>query len=117
MATVMADNKSKYYLRQRRSKPQIYIVDHLFACAGLSWEEVKEYCKDGVVRACHNSEKTVTISGPRQAVEQAVEQLKQKGIFAKEVNSAGVAFHSPMLQSCAKPFLTALKKVYLTSIS
>lgn len=33
--------------------------------AGLSWEECKQRCPAGVVPACHNSEDTVTISGPQ----------------------------------------------------
>lgn len=33
--------------------------------AGLSWEECKQRCPSGVVPACHNSEDTVTISGPQ----------------------------------------------------
>ena len=32
---------------------------------GLSWEECKQRCPPGIVPACHNSEDTVTISGPQ----------------------------------------------------
>lgn len=38
-------------------------------------------------------------------------ELKQQGVFAKEVRSAGVAFHSYYMASIAPALLAALKKV------
>ncbi|KAK7919517.1 hypothetical protein WMY93_010801 [Mugilogobius chulae] len=89
------------------------------AAVGLTWEECKAQCPQGVVPACHNAEDTVTISGPRfmlllfspDAVHQFVKELKDKGVFAKEVRSAGVAFHSYFMASIAPALMTALKKV------
>ena len=66
-----------------------------------------------MVAACHNGENRVTISGPKEAVDLAVVQMKEKDIFVREVDSAGVAFHSHMLQCCAEPFRKALQKVFL----
>lgn len=42
-----------------------------------------------------------------------VAKLKQDGVFAKEVRSAGVAFHSHYMASIAPTLLSALKKVIL----
>ncbi|KAJ0060389.1 hypothetical protein NL108_010160, partial [Boleophthalmus pectinirostris] len=81
------------------------------AAVGLTWEECKAQCPQGVVPACHNAEDTVTISGPQDAVHQFVQELKEKGVFAKEVRSAGVAFHSYFMASIAPALLAALKKV------
>uniref|UniRef100_A0A8C9SU62 Fatty acid synthase n=1 Tax=Scleropages formosus TaxID=113540 RepID=A0A8C9SU62_SCLFO len=81
------------------------------AAVGLTWEECKAQCPQGVVPACHNAEDTVTISGPQEAVSQFVAQLKESGVFAKEVRSAGVAFHSYYMASIAPALLSALKKV------
>lgn len=81
------------------------------AAVGLTWEECKAQCPQGVVPACHNAEDTVTISGPQDAVKQFVQELKEKGVFAKEVRSAGVAFHSYFMASIAPALLAALKKV------
>ncbi|KAM6164687.1 fatty acid synthase [Rhynchocyon petersi] len=81
------------------------------AAVGLSWEECKQRCPPGVVPACHNSEDTVTISGPQAAVAEFVEQLKQEGVFAKEVRTGGMAFHSYFMESIAPVLLQALKKV------
>ncbi|XP_042639485.1 fatty acid synthase [Orycteropus afer afer] len=81
------------------------------AAVGLSWAECKERCPPGVVPACHNSKDTVTISGPQDSVAEFVEQLKQEGVFAKEVRTGGMAFHSYFMDSIATPLLQALKKV------
>lgn len=42
-----------------------------------------------------------------------VAKLKKDGVFAKEVRSAGVAFHSYYMASIAPVLLSALKKVIL----
>ncbi|XP_006886190.1 PREDICTED: fatty acid synthase [Elephantulus edwardii] len=81
------------------------------AAVGLSWAECKQRCPPGVVPACHNSEDTVTISGPQAAVAEFVEQLKQEGVFAKEVRTGGMAFHSYFMESIAPTLLEALRKV------
>ncbi|KAL4648124.1 fatty acid synthase [Arapaima gigas] len=81
------------------------------AAVGLTWEECKAQCPHGVVPACHNAEDTVTISGPQVSVSQFVAHLKENRVFAKEVRSAGVAFHSYYMASIAPALLSALKKV------
>ncbi|XP_043924165.1 fatty acid synthase [Protopterus annectens] len=81
------------------------------AAVGLTWAECKARCPEGVVPACHNSEDTVTISGPKDSVSKFVAELKNEGIFAKEVRSAGVAFHSYYMASIAPSLLAALQKV------
>ncbi|NXM57354.1 FAS synthase, partial [Illadopsis cleaveri] len=81
------------------------------AAVGLTWEECKQRCPPNVVPACHNSEDTVTVSGPLDAVNEFVAKLKKDGVFAKEVRSAGVAFHSHYMASIAPALLSALRKV------
>ncbi|XP_039571793.1 fatty acid synthase [Passer montanus] len=81
------------------------------AAVGLTWEECKQRCPPNVVPACHNSEDTVTVSGPLDSVNEFVARLKKEGVFAKEVRSAGVAFHSHYMASIAPALLNALKKV------
>ncbi|XP_054609993.1 fatty acid synthase isoform X1 [Dunckerocampus dactyliophorus] len=81
------------------------------AAVGLTWNECMAQCPKGVVPACHNAEDTVTISGPQEAVSKFVSELKEQGVFAKEVRSAGVAFHSYYMASIAPTLLAALKAV------
>ncbi|KAM9716550.1 fatty acid synthase [Menidia menidia] len=81
------------------------------AAVGLTWKECIAQCPQGVVPACHNAEDTVTVSGPQEAISAFVLKLKEQGVFAKEVRSAGVAFHSYYMASIGPTLLTALKKV------
>ncbi|XP_053392677.1 fatty acid synthase-like [Mercenaria mercenaria] len=81
------------------------------AAVGLTWQEALEQCPPGVVPACHNAEDTVTISGPIDAVRKFVSELKERQVFAKEVNTAGVAFHSYYMKEIAASLKTALNKV------
>jgi fatty acid synthase len=77
----------------------------------MTWEEAKAACPTHVFPACHNSEDTVTISGYAEPVKQFVTKLQQQGYFAKEVNSCGVAFHSPCIQKAASAILEKMTKV------
>ncbi|CAL8264094.1 unnamed protein product [Arctogadus glacialis] len=52
-----------------------------------------------------------TQPGPQEAVSTFVAQLKESGVFAKEVRSAGVAFHSYYMASIVPALLAALRKV------
>lgn len=47
----------------------------------------------------------------QDSVSKFVAQLKESGVFAKEVRSAGVAFHSYYMASIAPALLSALQKV------
>lgn len=68
-------------------------------------------CPKGVVPACHNAEDSVTISGPAESVTKFVQELKAKDIFAREVQSSGVAFHSYYMKEIASSLKQALDKV------
>jgi len=61
---------------------------------GMTWEEAHRRCPEGVVPACHNSLDTVTVSGAADTVNGFVTELQKEGVFAKAVNSGGMAFHS-----------------------
>ncbi|RUS90834.1 hypothetical protein EGW08_001453, partial [Elysia chlorotica] len=80
------------------------------AAVGLSWEECKQMCPPGVVPACHNSVDTVTISGPYETTTKFVEELKAKGIFARDVKSSNVAYHSYYMNDIAPQLRAALSK-------
>ena len=79
--------------------------------AGLTWQEAQDQCPPGVVPACHNAEDSVTVSGPVDDVRKFVEELRQKNIFAKEVDSVGIAFHSYFMQDVAKDIKVEIEKV------
>ena len=64
------------------------------ASVGLAWEEVKARCPPGIYAACNNSATNVSVSGPGNAIRDFVKLLKSEGIFAREVDSCGIAPHS-----------------------
>lgn len=52
----------------------------------------------------------------QEAISKFVIALKEEGVFAKEVRSAGVAFHSYYMASIAPTLLAALKKVCSSAV-
>lgn len=81
------------------------------AAVGLSWEECEARCPPGVVPACHNAADSVTVSGPVSSVEKFVAELSSQGVFARSVNSSGVAFHSKYIATAAPLLRKSLERV------
>jgi len=77
----------------------------------MTWEEAHRRCPEGVVPACHNSLDSVTVSGPAHAVTAFIAELQKEGVFAKAVNSAGIAFHSSCMLNAAPAFRQRLQEV------
>lgn len=83
----------------------------LMAAIGLGWEECSKRCPPEVVCACHNSEDSTTISGPSDVVKKFVAELKSENIFAREVKSCDIAFHSPFVGPIGPDLKEKLKDV------
>lgn len=81
------------------------------AAVGLTWEQALKRCRDGVVPACHNSEDSVTISGPADAVISMCNELQNENIFVRQVNCYNVAFHSIHMEQIALSLQAALDNV------
>lgn len=84
------------------------------AAIGLTWEETKKRLPPGVDAACHNAQDSVTVSGTIEEVEEFVKILQTEGVFAKNVNSSGIPFHSRHMKVVAKPMRDYLNKVMKT---
>nr|ARI45075.1 fatty acid synthase [Leptinotarsa decemlineata] len=81
------------------------------AAVGLSWEEVKKKCPPEIYPACHNSEDSVTVSGPPAAIEKFVSELQAQDIFARAVKSSGTAFHSKYVADAGPRLRKALEEI------
>lgn len=81
------------------------------AAVGLSWEETKKRCPPEIFPACHNSEDSVTVSGPPDILAKFVEQLQAENIFAKQVNSSNTAFHSKYIADAGPKLRKALDQI------
>lgn len=86
----------------------------LMAAVGLRWDEAQRLCPEGVVPACHNSEDSVTISGSYEATKAFVEQLSSENIFAREVKSSGISFHSYYMNPIGPELLKKLREIIPT---
>lgn len=78
---------------------------------GLSYHDISSRLPADVTIACHNSVDNVTISGPPESINNFTKQLQSEGIFAREVNSSGFAFHSQYIADAGPIFKTQLEKV------
>uniref|UniRef100_A0A1L8DZ80 Fatty acid synthase n=1 Tax=Nyssomyia neivai TaxID=330878 RepID=A0A1L8DZ80_9DIPT len=81
------------------------------AAVGLSWEECLKRLPKDIIPACHNSTDSVTISGPTESVNKFVEILNKEGVFAKAVNSSGIAFHSKYIADAGPKLKKSLDKI------
>ncbi|KAF7386952.1 hypothetical protein HZH66_011404 [Vespula vulgaris] len=81
------------------------------AAVGLGWEETLKVCPPDVSPVCHNAADSVTVSGPVDSVVKFVDVLKSQNIFAKLVDSSGVAFHSKYIASVGPKLRTVLEKI------
>ncbi|CAG9771106.1 unnamed protein product [Ceutorhynchus assimilis] len=81
------------------------------AAIGMSWEEAKAKCPPEIVPACHNSEDSVSISGPPDAINKFVAKLQAEDVFAKAVNSSGTAFHSKYIAEAGPRLRKALDAI------
>ncbi|OAF68425.1 hypothetical protein A3Q56_03845 [Intoshia linei] len=81
------------------------------AAIGISWKETNEMCPENVYPACNNCDDSVTISGNDEDVKMFVKNLDEKNIFARNVNSSSIAFHSPHMKLAAPALRKYLKKL------
>ena len=73
-------------------------------------------CTGSVVPACHNATDSVTVAGTREDISNFVQKLKEEGHFAKEVDSAGIAFHSQYMEMPSKKFKANISDVSVCNI-
>lgn len=81
------------------------------AIVNLPWEELKRHCPQSVVPAYFNTTESVVVSGPKRTIVQFVEDLKIRGIYAKEIESSGVALHSYLLQPVLPQLKSTIEKI------
>lgn len=79
-----------------------------------SWDDAQQLLRDGVVAACHNSQESVTLSGPVEAIDSIVAELEAKGERPRSVESSGIAFHSPLVAAAVPALRAALEQVLPT---
>uniref|UniRef100_A0A1A9UN58 Fatty acid synthase n=1 Tax=Glossina austeni TaxID=7395 RepID=A0A1A9UN58_GLOAU len=81
------------------------------AAIGMGYKEIVNMLPDKIEVACHNSAESCTISGPAEDVDKFVNELKSRGIFAKEVPCSNIAYHSRYIAQMGPQLLKYLKKI------
>lgn len=81
------------------------------AAVALGYAQIKQQLPEEVYVACRNSSKSVTISGPSDAVKVFVKHLTENKIFAKEVDVCNIAYHSKHIAEMGPKLLARLKSV------
>jgi len=84
---------------------------------GMSWDEARRRCPEGVVPACHNSSDTVTVSGPADSVASFVTELQKEAVFVKAIHTNDVPFHSDYMSPVAPALKQRLQQVCSASES
>lgn len=90
------------------------VVFGAMAAVGLGYQKLKHQLPVGVEVACHNASNSSTISGPKEAIVRFVEELKAKGVFAKEVPCSNIPYHSKYIAEMGPKLLKKLSEVILT---
>ncbi|XP_050353258.1 fatty acid synthase-like [Nymphalis io] len=75
----------------------------------LGYKDIKTILPPEIEVACHNGPDTSTISGPVDKIKTFVAKLVAQGIFAKEVASDNIAYHSRYIAESGQKLLNYLK--------
>lgn len=87
------------------------VIEGSMAAVGLGYEQIEPLLPRGIEVACHNSFESTTISGPKADVNKFVNELKERGIFAKEVQCSNIAYHSQYIVEMGPKLLKKLQNI------
>lgn len=73
--------------------------------------KLKDRLPEEVDIACWNSNNNCTISGPVHVIKNLVNKFTDEKIFAREINSSNMAFHSRYVKKAGPVLLNYLQKV------
>jgi len=99
-----------------RMAPDHGVAGGLMAAVGLAAGDAdarlaKEGLAGAVVVGCDNSPANVTLSGPAAQLTPLLEALKAEGVFVRELDTLGIAYHSPALDAFSGALRAELEAV------
>lgn len=86
-------------------------VDGAMAAIGMGYNKIKDSLPPSIQVACHNSLDSCTISGPKNDILKYVDELRSNNVFAKEVSSGNIAYHSKYVANVGPKLLQKLETV------
>ena len=93
----------------------VKIILNCMVLQGKNYKVMKNLIPSEIDIACHNSPSSCTISGPTEIMRHFIEELKEKKIFVREVNSSNIAYHSRYIASICPKYISFLQKVSYSS--
>lgn len=87
------------------------VIDGSMAAIGLGYNKVRHLLPPSIEMACHNNSESTTISGPKGDVTNFVNELKERKIFAKEVQCSNIPYHSRYIVDMGPKLLKRLQKI------
>ncbi|KAL8696122.1 MAG: hypothetical protein Q9224_002961, partial [Gallowayella concinna] len=95
-------------------------LDGSMMAVGATPEDAQQYIstitKGEVVIACVNSPTSVTLSGDTEGIDELLETLKTRGVFARKLK-VDTAYHSPHMQIVAQEYFEAIADIVPRSYS
>lgn len=77
----------------------------------MGYKKLKSLTPPDIEIACHNGPDSSTISGPAERISEFVAELKSKNIFAKEVQTSNIPYHSSYIAEMGPKLLARLTEV------
>ncbi|CAH0696878.1 unnamed protein product [Spodoptera exigua] len=81
------------------------------AAVGMGFKQISKICPPEIDVACHNGPESCTISGPKDVMSTFVNELTARGVFAKEVQSSNIAYHSRYVAQAGPKLLEQTRDV------
>ncbi|KAE8154183.1 polyketide synthase [Aspergillus avenaceus] len=82
--------------------------DGAMAAVSLGSGDIEPYLRDGVVVACENSPKSVTLSGDREALDILMKTLEDEEVFCRRL-AVNVAYHSHHMKELGSKFEESIR--------
>lgn len=95
------------------SNSYIFFNQRIYFIVGVGYDTAKYMVPPDIDIACHNGPESCTVSGPAEIVQQFVNSLQEKGIFAREVKVSNIAYHSRYIAEAGPKLLSYMKTVQL----
>ncbi|XP_072160818.1 fatty acid synthase-like [Bemisia tabaci] len=93
-----------------RASQESTLIKGMMAAVGMGHSDIINQLPESIDVACRNSSSSCTISGPAEDVQKFVSELSSKGVFARSVNVANIAYHSRYIQPAGPILLKYLKE-------
>jgi fatty acid synthase len=88
------------------------IIPGAMIAVQMSWAEAMKKCEGTrIIAACHNSENSVTLSGPELEILQMKRDFEEENKFVRQIRGVEFPFHTPYLKSVGISMINKLDNI------